>query len=484
MQSQPLSKFVHRISSCAISAIVGVGATAALLTAIDSQTSGAQAASQTPLNIASIASLSSSPSLTFTGEATNNLFGVSVSAAGDVNNDGYGDVIIGADGYSSNKGRVYVFLGSANGLSNTASITITGEGNLDLFGYSAQTAGDTNGDGFEDIIVGAFGYSGFNRQGRAYLYLGNANGITVTAAMTLTGESSLNYFGQSAGTAGDVNKDSFADVIIGAPGYPGFSAQGRAYLYMGSANGLSTTPALTLTGESDNNSFGWSVGTAGDVNKDGYAEVFVTAKGYLANTGRVYIYHGSASGLSATPALTLTGQTANEFFGLSASTAGDINKDGYSDIIVGASGYMSQTGRAYVYLGGASGLGASPVITLTGQATTYAFGNSVGTAGDINDDGYSDVVIGAEGYLSSTGQAYLYFGTVGGLDSTPTITLTGENVGDHFGARGSTGGDVNRDGVDDFIIGAPYYLNYTGRAYLFNGVAVGSNRLYLPLIMR
>jgi len=484
MQSQPLSKFVHRVSSCAISAIVGVGATVALVMAINSSPSTAQAASQTPRLVTRIASLNSSPSLTLTGETTNNLFGVSVSAAGDVNNDGYDDVIIGADGYSSNKGRVYVFLGSANGLSNTPSVTITGEGNLDLFGYSAQTAGDTNGDGFDDVIVGAFGYSGFSRQGRAYLYLGNVNGLSTTAAITLTGESGLNYFGQRAATAGDVNKDGFADIIIGAPGSPSLSIQGRTYLYLGSASGLSATPALTLTGESSNDSFGWSVGIAGDVNKDNYTDVFVTARGYLTNTGRVYIYHGSASGLSTTPALTLTGQTANEFFGHSASAAGDINQDGYSDIVIGASGYMSQTGRAYVYLGGVSGLGASPVITLTGQATTYAFGNSVGTAGDINGDGYSDIVVGAEGYLSSTGQAYLYLGTVSGLDSTPTITLTGENVGDHFGARGSTGGDVNHNGVDDLIIGAPYYLNYTGRAYLFNGVAVASNKLYLPLIMR
>jgi len=197
----------------------------------------------------------------------------------------------------------------------------------------------------------------------------------------------------------------------------------RGAAYPVTIDPLLTTPSTTLTGEGSNNDFGWSVAPAGDVNGDGYADVVVGAWGYpdAGYTGRAYVYLGGQSGLATAPATTLTGEAAGNYFGYSVATAGDVNGDGYADVVVGAYGYGANTGRAYVYLGGSTGTASTPT-TLTGAAGTV-FGISVATAGDVNGDGYADVVIGASGYSDSTGRAYLYLGSAAGLATTATTTL-------------------------------------------------------------
>jgi hypothetical protein len=162
-------------------------------------------------------------------------------------------------------------------------------------------------------------------------------------------------------------------------------------------------------GEVGGNAFGGSVATVGDVNGDGYSDVAVGAWGHNSNTGKAYVYLGGASGLSASASWTAVGEATDDRFGL-ASTAGDVNGDGYSDVVVGAFGNTSFRGKAYLALGGASGLSATAVWTASGQAPNDEFGYSVATAGDVNADGYSDVVVGALGFSSTTGKAYLYHG--------------------------------------------------------------------------
>ena len=352
--------------------------------------------------------LSDSPTV-LTGEAASSDFGYFVASAGDVNGDGYDDVVVGAYGYSSNTGRAYVYLGGPSGLATAAATTLTGETAGDAFGWPVAPAGDVNGDGYDDVVVGAPWNSSFT--GRAYVYLGGAGGLSTSAATTLGGEAVNNYFGQSVATAGDVNFDGYADLVVGAYGYG--SNTGRAYVYLGGASGLSTTAVTTLTGEAISNSFGQSVATAGDVDGDAYADVVVGAWGYSTNTGRAYVYLGSANGTAATATTTLTGESAASRFGVSVATAGDVNGDGYADLAIGASGYSGLTGRAYVYLGGAGGLSTSAATTLGGEAVNNYFGGSVATAGDVNGDGYSDVVVGAPGYSSFTGRAYVYLGGAG-----------------------------------------------------------------------
>jgi hypothetical protein len=251
--------------------------------------------------------------------------------------------------------------------------------------------------------------------------------------VTLTGELPNTSFGVSVATAGDVNGDGYDDVIVGAPTYG--NDAGRAYIYLGSIDGPSITPSFTVTGEAVTNYLGGSVATAGDVNRDGYADIIVGASGYNNGTGRAYVYLGSASGISLTPAFTATGVTTSDAFGLSVATAGDVNGDGYADIIVGAPMYSNFIGRAYLYLASASGISATSAFTLTGEALMNDFGRSVATAGDVNGDGYDDVIVGAEGYSGSMGRAYVYLGSANGISITPTFTATGEGSMMHSAFR-------------------------------------------------
>jgi hypothetical protein len=399
--------------------------------------------------------LDGSPDWIATGEGQANNFGYSVGTAGDVNGDGYADVVIGADRYKWFTGRTYVYLGSANGLSATPVFTATGEDVNNHFGYSVGTAGDVNGDGYDEIIIGAYHYKEFT--GRAYIYAGNAHGLGATPVLTITGDRRNLYFGRSVAAAGDVNGDGYDDVIVAAPAYDNWT--GRVYVYAGSPGGLGDTPIFTASGEGPSNAFGRSVGTAGDVDADGYSDIVIGASGYGDFKGRIYVYAGSADGLGAVPRFTATGEEVNGRFGYSVGTAGDVNGDGYNDLIVGADGRSNNRGSVYVYAGGINGLSATPIFSASGEGEHSYFGSSVSTAGDANGDGYDDVVVGA----------YVYPGNASGLSITPLLSAAGEGPANSFGRSVGTAGDVNGKGHADLVIGACGYDNYTGRAYLYLG---------------
>ena len=346
---------------------------------------------------------------TFSGENAGDYCGRALSLAGDVNGDGYDDVIVGADGYNSRAGKVYLFLGSSSGLSDApVSWNVQGENANDYYGYSVSTAGDVNGDGYDDVVVGAQGYISGANTGKVYLYFGNASGLSSVPSWTKVGENVDNYYGGSVSTAGDVNGDGYDDVIIGA--FRHNSRTGKAYFYLGSASGLSDTASWTKTGENNNDYYGNRVSTAGDVNGDGYDDVIVGAFGYNsgASNGKAYLYFGSTSGLSSTASWTKDGESNIDYYYI--STAGDVNGDGYDDVIVGASGYNSgaSNGKAYLYFGSTSGLSSIASWTEIGEDTNNYFGNSV-SLGDVNGDGYSDIIVGALGYGPGlAGKAYLY----------------------------------------------------------------------------
>jgi len=395
-------------------------------------------------------------------ETPNNYyFGYSVACAGDVNGDGYDDVIIGAYGYNSCKGKVYLYLGSISGISGTASWTAEGEYEGEYFGVSVASAGDVNGDGYDDVIIGACGYNSY--KGKAYLYLGSVSGLS--SSWTAVGETPNNYFGYSVACAGDVNGDGYDDVIIGAYGYN--SCKGKVYLYLGSATGLSTSSAWTAEGEYGGDWFGNSVACAGDVNGDGYDDVIVGASVHNSEAGKAYLYLGSATGLSPSSAWTAVGTNEEDNFGYSVACAGDVNGDGYDDVIIGAYGYSSGKGKAYLYLGSATGLSPSSAWTAVGANDGDNFGYSVACAGDVNGDGYDDVIIGAYGYSSGKGKAYLYLGSASGISETASWTAVGEATNNYFGRCVASAGDVNDDEYDDVIIGAYGYNSNQGKAYLY-----------------
>ncbi|MDQ3019266.1 MAG: FG-GAP-like repeat-containing protein [Bacteroidota bacterium] len=399
--------------------------------------------------------------LTITGEASNNEFGFSVSTAGDVNGDGFSDVIVGAWKHNNITGRAYVFYGGSP-MDNIADVTLTGASGGIRFGYSVSSAGDVNGDGYSDVIVGAHAYSSFT--GRAYVYYGGSS-MNQDADVTMTGDTTFNDFGRSVSTAGDVNGDGFSDVIVGAWNYDVY--RGRAYVYYGSSS-MNNVADVIMTGESASVGFGFSVSTAGDVNGDGYSDVIAGARNYNNYTGRSYIFYGGSS-MNNVADVTMTGEVTFDDFGFSVSTAGDVNGDGFADVIVSAwlHGPPNSTGRVYIFYGGSSMNNAADVI-MNGEAIANHFGVSVSTAGDVNRDGYSDVIVGADGYGSSTGRAYVFYGG-SSMNNVADIIMTGEATSNNFGKSVSTAGDVNNDGYSDIIVGAYDYGSGSGvgRAYVY-----------------
>ncbi len=409
------------------------------------------------------ASMNSVADVIMTGEFTEHNFGSSVSGAGDVNADGYSDVIVGAYGSNSNTGKAYVFYGGAS-MNNIADVTMTGETSQSYFGSSVSGAGDVNGDGYQDVICGAYGYN--SDFGKAYIYFGSVTMDNV-ADVSMNGGAFLDYFGASVSNSGDVNDDGYSDVIVGAYGYN--SLTGRAYIFYGGAS-MNSIADVTMTGETTNNVFGYSVSEAGDVNGDGFADVYVGAYGFSSSKGRAYLYYGGAS-MNNVVDIYMTGDTTLNYFGYSVSGGGDVNGDGYADMISGAYGKNSNKGRAYVYTNTMRGEDI-PDLILTGQYDGDSFGNSVSNAGDVNGDGFSDVIVGHPGYNSATGIAYIFYGGIT-MNNVADLMMTGETTNILFGRYVSSAGDVNGDGYSDVIIGAERYGN--GRSYIFYGGSLMNN---------
>ena len=406
------------------------------------------------------------------GQHAGDELGRAVATAGDVNGDGYSDVVVGApfnDETGPGAGKVYVYYGSGSGLGLEPAWTALGEAAEDGFGSAVGSAGDVNGDGYDDLVVGAPGYSG----GRVYVYYGSASGLG-GVGWTANGQYGRDELGSALGTAGDVNRDGYDDLLVGAAGYPDGAAYGKAYLYHGGANGLGTTAAWAASGQSAGQRFGAAVATAGDVNADGYADAVIGAP--MGN--KVYVYHGRPAGLAPSASWTKTGDAGSQL-GYAVGMAGDVNGDGYSDIVIGApmldpSGLVD-AGRASVYAGAVGGLSSSPIWSVDGASAGSRLGAAVGTAGDVNGDGYADVVIGAYGTQSLAGQIQLYQGGPAGLSLTPDRTETGEAAADRLGLAVRAAGDVNGDGFGDIVAGAPGYDGpggaNAGRATVYHGAA-------------
>ncbi|HSA08093.1 MAG TPA: FG-GAP-like repeat-containing protein [Candidatus Moranbacteria bacterium] len=402
-----------------------------------------------------------------TGDASSNL-GISM-ISGDLNADGKTDLVVGANAYSSNTGRAYVFYNDRVLPSTvaTADAIITGEASSG-FG-SSMTAGDFNFDGKIDLAVGAILYS--SNAGRAYIFY-NGSIITENASaadIIITGEAS-SYFGSSM-TAGDFNTDGKIDLTVGAIGYS--SNVGRAYIfYNGSIITENATGAdIIITGEALGEAltyFSYSM-TAGDLNADGKTDLVVGSNAFSSSTGRVYIfYNGSIITENASDADVIISGESSSFFG-SSMTTGDFNADSKTDLAVGASTYSSNAGRAYIFLsdGSIPTTAATADVIITGEALSL-FGSSM-TAGDFNADGKTDLVVGSHGYSTNTGRAYVFYNSASFPSSAASADLifTGETTNNYFGSS-LAAGDFNADGKTDLAIGAYGYSSSAGRFYVYS----------------
>ncbi|PUE44389.1 hypothetical protein B9Z47_18210 [Limnohabitans sp. 2KL-1] len=440
----------------------------------------------------------------FASAASTTSFMRSVATAGDFNGDGYDDLLIGVAG--STESGVYVVYGNALGegmkldagaiMSNGVIAADQGfkidGGNY--LGDSVTGIGDVNGDGFADVLIGASSdsQSGTNA-GAGFVVYGSANPaalnlssgtIAASRGFKIAAGTAYGSLGNSVSGVGDVNGDGIGDFIMGVTGDNTASGGGAAYVVYGKTNAATLTfgtngsiaaaDGFKLTGKV-NEAAGSSVSGAGDINGDGLADVLVSASSSGGGSGATYVIFGGATGgnmdtlVAAGQGFKISGVSTGSANGLqigtSVKSAGDVNGDGYADLIVATDSDQAYT-AAYVVYGSAAptsltitnaALAASQGFRIFSGATTGAVLGEVSSAGDINGDGFADVIVG-----SNKGSSYVVYGSANGVD----VDLTGATIAASKGFKltystsnnaltaqdVSFAGDFNGDGLTDLVI--------------------------------
>jgi ankyrin repeat protein len=388
-------------------------------------------------------------------------------ACGDVNGDGYDDVVATAAAWNNGtrRGRVYLYYGGMN-MDAIPDKIFTGEADGDYFGDGCGV-GDVNGDNYADVLVGAPCFSGGAEDGRVYVFHGGPE-MDEKADLILEGESgSGGYYGIDIG-AGDLNRDGYDDVVVTAVKMN--SWKGRAYLYYG-GNPMDSTCDLIFEGENESDAFGRTVFLGdGDVNGDHYPDLLIQAKQYPGgkNRGRIYLYYGGDP-MDNICDKTFTGENDRDEFG-EGNCLIDVDNDGFCDVIIGADCWPAREriqGRVYLYWGSKDMDGHADKI-FTGE---HGAALSVVYGGYFNNDEYGDILTGAWGYkhFDLRGQAQIYYGGIKGqMDEVADCILSNDAPKSRFGMR-LTSGDVNGDGYDDAIINGFGYNNQQGRIWLYHG---------------
>ena len=476
------------------------------------------------------------PTLRIESNQTNARLGEAMASAGDVNNDGYEDLVVGAPQYTegeTNEGAIFVFLGKPGGLATgtiaDADAIIQSNQADSRFGIAVSSAGDVNGDGYDDIVAGAGQWNaGSTDEGAAFVFLGSAGGIASggidVADTVLQGDFQDARFGSSVSHA-DVNGDGYDDVIGGGRLYQpdlNRTREGYAMVFLGSATGipdagLATAHAVIRGGHCDT-FFGISVAGAGDVNNDGYEDVLVGAPrltgGWLDCTqpsagldireGAAALFHGSAAGITATSALQANtfiegGQVAASF-GRSVAGLGDLNGDGYDDVAVSATQYdagQTDEGATFIFHGSATGIAATvatqAVATLQGDQvdtdddgqTREHFGYGL-AAGDWDDDGHRDVLVTSAYHDNpqiNEGATFVFRGSATGVASAGAAgaaRIFESNVAQSWVGSSVALADVDGDGVPNAFVGG----NRIGYPLIPQNISQGSEGMVFgfPLV--
>ncbi|MFI5171939.1 MAG: T9SS type A sorting domain-containing protein [Chitinophagales bacterium] len=424
------------------------------------------------------------------GELTYTAFGWSMSNAGDINGDGFDDMVVTAIDYSNppetngEEGKVYIYYGGADGLADDPAWEFESDNDSSVLGFSSD-GGDLNGDGYSDLVIGALQLTnGEYNEGAIFLWYGSEDGLSNAGPdWTIEYDQVYGLVGSGVAMSGDINSDGFNDLFVSAKMWDeGEPDEGKTWMFWGSAGGP-VDAGWSWQANQEGAISGFPVNYAGDVNGDGFDDIIIGANQYDSidiDDGLAVAFYGSVTGLSTTPDWRMSSGQKKCNFGHWVDGAGDVNGDGYDDVVISALLYESDSiehneGRIFVYEGSADGI--SHDLAWFGQLdqAEAQFGYSCAGAGDINNDGYDDVIGGSKywdnGELDEGG-AFVWFGSVEGLESNYCWQGDGDQDLGFYGRHVGGDGDFNNDGYSDFMVGAYRFsdsLEADGKGFVYYG---------------